>query len=221
LAELFQSLRKDALWIARSVEAWPDDGSDRSARAKLIADTLSETFHDRIPGEPDWAPAYFEFEEEYLDLRRRWSDITLSDRTLKPLEKELEAAIALIMAHSEVLACFDVNEHLGYFWGIFSFDILGKLEQDAKHYGWISERQRRSWRELIYAPPSALALLIGAADTLDGNDGVASSLFLAVGFIGLVCSFGAWRNWKKLSEEASALEKKWGNRAPTRIDARS
>ncbi len=220
MAELFQSLRKDALWIARSVEAWPDDGSDRSARAKLIADTLSETFHNRIPGEADWAPACFEYEEEYLDLRRRWSDITLSDRALKPIEMELEAAIALIMAHSEVLACFDVNEHLAYFMGIFDFDVLASLEQDAERYGWMSDRQRKSRREIVYAPPSALAFLIGTADTLDGNDGVASSIFLTAGLIGLICSYAAWRDWKTVSEEVSALEKKWGNRAPRMIGAR-
>ena len=220
MAELFQSLRKDALWIARSVEAWPDDGSDRSARAKLIADTLSETFHDRVPGEADWAPACFEYEEEYLDLRRRWSDISLPDRALKPLELELEAAIALIMAHSEILATFEVNEHLSYFWGMFNFDVLTSLEQDAERYEWMSDLQRKSWRELLYGPPCALAFVVGTFDILSGNSGIASSIFAAIGLLGSAMSYGNWRDWQTYSKELSALEQKWGNRRPRTISAR-
>ena len=135
---------------------------------------------------------------------------------------ELEAAIALIMAHSEVLACFDVDEDMGYYlWGIFDFDVVRTLKEDAESYQWVSDVTQSKRHQLIYAPPSALAFLIGAADTLDGNDGVASAYALTFGFIGLVCSYAAWRDWKEFSDKAWALEQKWGNRAPTIIAAHS
>lgn len=187
--------------------------SDRVKRSHAIHEALQDQYTAHVPG--DLGEVAPHFDEEYLTLRREWSNITIYGAKLQSIKNELEAILALSEARVVVHYRFDTVDRPNFLDELFAWDMMQENSFDANEIQRRRSEQEQMEKWPMYAFASIMGFAIAMGDTMSGNVGTAASLFGMASLGGFAYCFFALRELQKLREQVLEIERKW-NGPPAR-----